>query len=776
MTVQYSIQKMVSDGTLSTIALGIQYLQRNDIYMRVAGEETPQSGAPSGYTWSFLDNTTLKILPVVPNGVEVVVYRRTDVDAMYNIYSQNAQFDEATIDENNQQLLYIAQEYLEQGIPGAGVDTIEFLRDDGINTYYRIKRTDGSYSEEFTVPSASSSTKVLAREALRRSYAEAGYNLIGDFSNTGLVVNSATDVVLWEPTGIAYSYSGTLPHTIGAGETPVGNPSWVPVAASSLRADIQVADYAALRAYTGTLKSVYVTGVIGTATPEGIAGSFALDSADSTSADNGGTVIVDALGHRWKRQYSGIPSVLWWGAKPDWNGVTGTDNTAALQAAHNAHAVLFYPYGSYKTGSITLTKFGATLVGPGELYGMAELVYTGSGTLFTCTAGVSYVQFKSGMYLHGIPAVSTDYYNTGSIAVDITAGNTSLIFDGSWVNSFEILFNSNYNNFYNRFTNNRLERFRIGLNKFSSNNLHIEKNRISRFNTAILANGGNGPLVIDKNAFEVFNGPIASMSGVEQGEIVFTNNYVELYDSVDLPTNFPPSDAPNTGKFGGNILFTGPIGSFKQSGNDLQIGGCRRIMSASLHVDVIESVGNNIHILTTGNNLDYMWVAPSVGSININDRLGITQGTGGYSRTYVGLALAQLDPNRPYFFYDCIARKSFRAAAETSALALLNGWTNPDANHGVARVHKKDGEVRLSGVVDGAARTAATVFNIPAAYRPDEIGTTRAYANFSCFSVYGGGTVVRMRYLYASGDLRMEGSPASVEAVSLEGITIPTRT
>lgn len=205
MTTEYSIQKMVSDGTLSTIVLGVQYLQRNDIYIRIAGEETPQSGAPSGYTWSFIDNTTLKILPVVPNGVEVVVYRRTDVDAMYNIYSQNAQFDEATIDENNQQLLYIAQEYLEQGLPGAGVDTIEFLRDDGTNTYYRIKRTDGSYSDEFAVPSASSSTKVLTREALRRSYAEAGYNLVdGSFDAGGTLVN-ANDVLLQESTGKAYS-------------------------------------------------------------------------------------------------------------------------------------------------------------------------------------------------------------------------------------------------------------------------------------------------------------------------------------------------------------------------------------------------------------------------------------------------------------------------------------------------------------------------------------------------------------------------------------------
>lgn len=219
MTVQYSVQKMVSDGTLSTIALGIQYLQRNDIYMRIAGEDTPQSGAHSGYTWSFINNTTLKILPVVPNGVEVVVYRRTDIDAMYNIYSQNAQFDEATIDENNQQLLYIAQEYLEQGIPGAGVDTLEFVRDDGTYTYYRIKRTDGSYSDEFAVPSAGSATKIIAREALRRSYAEAGYNLAdGSFETGGTLVN-ANDVLLHEASGKVFS--GPAGH-VDAGTDPTG--------------------------------------------------------------------------------------------------------------------------------------------------------------------------------------------------------------------------------------------------------------------------------------------------------------------------------------------------------------------------------------------------------------------------------------------------------------------------------------------------------------------------------------------------------------------------
>lgn len=224
MAVQYSIQKMVSDGTLSTIALGIQYLQRNDIYMRIAGEETPQSGAPSGYTWSFINNTTLKILPVVPNGVEVVVYRRTDVDAMYNVYSQNAQFDEATIDENNQQLLFIAQEYLEQGIPGAGVESLEYVNTElGVN-YYRFKLTDGSYTPVFGIPDG---TDVL-RADLASTDPGKGYNLVhGAASSVELdalaqvIASSRVDTIanlrLVSPTAV-----GDVVYVRSAIVTPVG--------------------------------------------------------------------------------------------------------------------------------------------------------------------------------------------------------------------------------------------------------------------------------------------------------------------------------------------------------------------------------------------------------------------------------------------------------------------------------------------------------------------------------------------------------------------------
>lgn len=71
-----------------------------------------------------------------------------------------------------------------------------------------------------------------------------------------------------------------------------------------------LADYAALRAYTGRATGVRVT-------QDGLAGFFQRDAIDTTSADNGGTIIVDASGRRWKRSYTGSADVKWFGAIGD---------------------------------------------------------------------------------------------------------------------------------------------------------------------------------------------------------------------------------------------------------------------------------------------------------------------------------------------------------------------------------------------------------------------------------------------------------------------------
>ena len=78
------------------------------------------------------------------------------------------------------------------------------------------------------------------REALRRSYADAGYNLvIGSFESGG-TLTTATDVLLYGADGLAYNWGGVLPKVVPAASSPaatggVGPNGWLDVSDASLR-------------------------------------------------------------------------------------------------------------------------------------------------------------------------------------------------------------------------------------------------------------------------------------------------------------------------------------------------------------------------------------------------------------------------------------------------------------------------------------------------------------------------------------------------------------
>lgn len=82
-----------------------------------------------------------------------------------------------------------------------------------------------------------------------------------------------------------------------------------------------MADYTALRAYTGRATQVHITS-------NGIAGFFYRDDADTSSTDNGGTIIVSSNGKRWKRLLLDYIKPEWFGAK----GNGSVDDSAALNA------------------------------------------------------------------------------------------------------------------------------------------------------------------------------------------------------------------------------------------------------------------------------------------------------------------------------------------------------------------------------------------------------------------------------------------------------------
>lgn len=65
----------------------------------------------------------------------------------------------------------------------------------------------------------------------------------------------------------------------------------------------EIGTYALLRAYTGPTEAFFVRGAVNDF--DGGFGTFRVDSSDTTSADNGGTILVDVNGKRWKRVYDG---------------------------------------------------------------------------------------------------------------------------------------------------------------------------------------------------------------------------------------------------------------------------------------------------------------------------------------------------------------------------------------------------------------------------------------------------------------------------------------
>lgn len=214
-----SFQEVVSDGTLRNIVLSLDYLAESDIYLRIAGEDIPKTGHET-YSWVF-SNNIITITPAVTAGYKVVVYRRTATTEMLNIYGQNAQFSESSMDENFTQLLYLSQEYMEQGSGTEVISECEFIRSDTYNNYYRLVLNDGSTTPEFAIP------KAIAEGAT-----------VGTFA-AGCTLSNVGDTALHSD-GHIYGWTGAFPHTIapGSSPTPLGAGYYVDRSDSTLRTQL----------------------------------------------------------------------------------------------------------------------------------------------------------------------------------------------------------------------------------------------------------------------------------------------------------------------------------------------------------------------------------------------------------------------------------------------------------------------------------------------------------------------------------------------------------
>ena len=170
-----------------------------------------------------------------------------------------------------------------------------------------------------------------AREALRRSYAEAGYSLVdGSFEAGGTLMNT-NDVLLYEAEGGAYSYLGVIPtggHPVASGTNPVGNANWMPTTDNLLRQE---------------LASINGTNLIGVKRTE-IANSVA------TTLQN------------WIR-WTGVNVVSDFGADPTFT----IDSTVAIKNAIATGRSVYIPAGHYQFNDLLFPAVdGQTIGGEGQ--------------------------------------------------------------------------------------------------------------------------------------------------------------------------------------------------------------------------------------------------------------------------------------------------------------------------------------------------------------------------------------------------------------------------
>lgn len=108
-----SLQTSVSDGTLQSVPLAIDFIDTSHIHVYRSDIETE---LVSGVDYIWDGDTIINLITVVPVGVVLVILRRTVYSTMLNTFTGGSPFLRTTLDENFQQVLFIAQESAESGI------------------------------------------------------------------------------------------------------------------------------------------------------------------------------------------------------------------------------------------------------------------------------------------------------------------------------------------------------------------------------------------------------------------------------------------------------------------------------------------------------------------------------------------------------------------------------------------------------------------------------------------------------------------------------------
>jgi hypothetical protein len=165
------------------------------------------------------------------------------------------------------------------------------------------------------------------------------------------------------------------------------------------------------------LTLVYVEGYAAVGGPGG--GAFQYVPTDTTSADNGGTIIVDAAGQRWYRETEGAATnVQWFGA----TGNGATNDTSAIQAALNTSLAVHFSALPSGAQAVYLVTTALTMRAGHRLFGDG----IGVSVLKANTASQTVLSFISPSYIMGrlyISDLSIQANAAGVTGIAVTLAN-----------------------------------------------------------------------------------------------------------------------------------------------------------------------------------------------------------------------------------------------------------------------------------------------------------------------------------------------------------------
>jgi hypothetical protein len=273
------------------------------------------------------------------------------------------------------------------------VNTVQLSIDNAGGSSGSSSAAAASAAAAATSASQAASDRAAAAASAAAAHADAAtvhIPLLASNARKVLQVSSDESAMVWGDLG-----SAALPDSSSLGDLTKGGLNKV------------VDSIAALRALNHTYyQRAFVTGYY--APHDGGGGAYQYDASDTSSADNGGTIIVAADGGRWKLANTSALSVAQFGAKP---GATVSATSAFLAAAN----------------AISAAGGGTVIVPPGKW------LIDGNPTF------PRNVSFSGTMGNPGEDNANHSYSWATCLIVDVTSGNTMSFGDSSGLDGLVIL-------------------------------------------------------------------------------------------------------------------------------------------------------------------------------------------------------------------------------------------------------------------------------------------------------------------------------------------------